>query len=291
MNEKLLEVDILQGLSLRNLSKKYKKSLGSIRYWIKKYGLKTKNKKIGDGYIPPHVKKFIECGSSYKNIDWETCKKSYDSGMTWNELVKKFHISNEAIRWAIKNNKIKTRNISEAQKLAWKYGKQKAEIYKTPEHRRKMSIFGGYRENSGRIEKSIYIKNGQRIWLQGSWEVKMANFLDTNSIEWEKNRIGYKYIFNGREHLYFPDFYLKDYQVYVEVKGYETERDRAKWSQFPFKLIVIKKQEIQDLDSWWKGIGLYATRTRAAENLALNQTCEGSSPSGCTNFWEGGGIG
>jgi hypothetical protein len=37
----------------------------------------------------------------------------------------------------------------------------------------------------------------------------------------------------------------------VEVKGYETEKDRAKWKQFPFKLLVVKKQEIQDLTSWW----------------------------------------
>ena len=31
---------------------------------------------------------------------------------------------------------------------------------------------------------------------------------------------------------------------YVEVKGYETDRDKAKWNQFPKKLLIIKKNEI-----------------------------------------------
>jgi len=32
--------------------------------------------------------------------------------------------------------------------------------------------------------------------------------------------------------------------LYIEVKGYETDRDRAKWLQFPKKLRIIKENEI-----------------------------------------------
>lgn len=39
---------------------------------------------------------------------------------------------------------------------------------------------------------------------------------------------------------------------YIEVKGYETELDWAKWSQFNEKLIVIKKKELGELDEWLK---------------------------------------
>ena len=46
-------------------------------------------------------------------------------------------------------------------------------------------------------------------------------------------------------HLYFPDFYLPKYKLYIEVKGYETKRDRAKWKNFPKKLLILKNNEIK----------------------------------------------
>lgn len=54
-----------------------------------------------------------------------------------------------------------------------------------------------------------------------------------------------KYRYGSR--TYFPDFYLPNLDLYIEVKGYERERDLAKWSQFPEKLIVLKKQEIEEI--------------------------------------------
>jgi hypothetical protein len=35
--------------------------------------------------------------------------------------------------------------------------------------------------------------------------------------------------------------------LYVEVKGYETDRDRAKWRDFPKKLCIIKEAEIKQI--------------------------------------------
>ena len=77
-------------------------------------------------------------------------------------------------------------------------------------------------------------------------------FFDENNIRWNKNLIGYKYIHQNKERLYFPDFFLKEYNLYIEVKGYETDKDISKWSQFSFKLEIIKKNEIKDLKKWWK---------------------------------------
>jgi hypothetical protein len=156
------------------------------------------------------------------------------------------------LEWAVKNGKLKMRSISDAQKLAWKTGKQNIEIYRTPEHRKKMSKFGGLKPNAGRCKHIKYSKkDGNIIDIQGTWELRFVKFLDDKNILWDKNKVGYKYMFENKEHLYFPDFYLKDFNVYVEVKGYETDRDREKWKQFPFKLLIVKKQEIQDLLSWW----------------------------------------
>ena len=64
--------------------------------------------------------------------------------------------------------------------------------------------------------------------------------------------MGYKYIFEGKEHSYFPDFVIENMDIYIEVKGYQTLKDDAKWNQFPKKLLVIKKNDIKDLDFWFK---------------------------------------
>lgn len=36
--------------------------------------------------------------------------------------------------------------------------------------------------------------------------------------------------------------------MYVEVKGYKTDRDEAKWSHFPERLVVIDSKLIHNLD-------------------------------------------
>jgi hypothetical protein len=96
--------------------------------------------------------------------------------------------------------------------------------------------------NRGRT-KQIVIDG---IKLQGNWEVEFYLYCKKNNIKIIRNELGFKYFWNG-ERTYFPDFYLPDLKLFVEVKGYETERDLAKWNCFPNKLIIIKKQDIIDI--------------------------------------------
>lgn len=232
VNKEVLELDVNSGFSSYEIAKKYNKSQTTIRYWLKKFCLKT------------------HPSSKYVDIDWSQAQVLIDDGMTWEDL-RLNGFTTKSLQWAVKNNKIKMRAKSEAQKLAWKNGKITASIYQTPEHRKIMSRFGGIRARAGRCSHIKYTKtDGTVVDLQGSWEVKLAEFLDHNKIDWERNRVGYKYVFDGKERNYFPDFFLPSFDVYVEVKGYETEKDGAKWKQFPFKLLIIKKEEIHDLTSW-----------------------------------------
>lgn len=39
------------------------------------------------------------------------------------------------------------------------------------------------------------------------------------------------------------------YNVYIEVKGYKTKRDEAKWSQFLGVLLIIDKTNIKKLEN------------------------------------------
>lgn len=84
--------------------------------------------------------------------------------------------------------------------------------------------------------------------LKGTWELETAKWLDRNNIKWTNILDGFEYKWNGSTHLYYPDFYLTELDYYIEVKGYERERDRAKWEVVK-NLIVIKKNEIDMIKS------------------------------------------
>lgn len=91
----------------------------------------------------------------------------------------------------------------------------------------------------GRVKNIDY--NG--VKLKGSWEVLVAKWLDSYQIKWGHETRYFEYEWNGVR-KYFPDFYLPEYDLYIEVKGYETERDIAKWRSLP-NLIVFKLNEIK----------------------------------------------
>jgi len=93
---------------------------------------------------------------------------------------------------------------------------------------------------SGRVKTFNY--NGFK--LKGNWELEVAKWLDEHDIKWTNEMKPFEYEWNNKIHLYFPDFYLIDYDKYIEVKGFERERDRCKWKVVN-NLIILKKNEIQ----------------------------------------------
>ena len=94
---------------------------------------------------------------------------------------------------------------------------------------------------SGRVKMFEY--NGFK--LKGNWELKIAKLLDENNIKWTNKIEPFPYFWNNSWHLYFPDFYLVDLDIYIEVKGFERERDRIKWKSVNKKLIILKEKEIE----------------------------------------------
>lgn len=86
--------------------------------------------------------------------------------------------------------------------------------------------------------------------IQGSWELKVVEFFNEKKIKWCRNHTAFDYVYEDKNRKYFPDFYLEDFDVFVEVKGYETDKDLAKWKMFPRKILIIKKDEIKDLEKW-----------------------------------------
>ena len=93
---------------------------------------------------------------------------------------------------------------------------------------------------NGRVKKVNY--NG--IILDSSWELIVAEFFDKNDIIWERPNVGIEYEWNNDIHIYYPDFYLPEFDLYIEVKGYKRERDQYKWNSIS-NLLVIGKDEIE----------------------------------------------
>lgn len=92
---------------------------------------------------------------------------------------------------------------------------------------------------NGRVKHCKY----KTYTMDSSWELLVAKYLDNLNIKWEKPKNFFLYKWNNSTHKYFPDFYLCDYNIYIEVKGYERERDIAKYNSIN-NLIIIKNKEI-----------------------------------------------
>ena len=95
---------------------------------------------------------------------------------------------------------------------------------------------------NGRVKKIDY----KGITLDSKWEYEFVKWCDDNNVNWTRNKSdGFEYEYEGTK-TYYPDFYLSEIGFYVEVKGYERERDREKWKAVP-NIIIIKKQQIEDI--------------------------------------------
>ena len=93
-----------------------------------------------------------------------------------------------------------------------------------------------------------YNYNG--VDLHGTWELKYAKWLDENQIRWQRCKDSFSYVYEGKTRKYTPDFYLIDTDEYIEIKGYKTEKDEAKWAQFPEyrTLNVLLKDELRAMN-------------------------------------------
>jgi len=104
---------------------------------------------------------------------------------------------------------------------------------------------GGYKVKSGTAKfHGGYYKD---IWMDSSWEIALATRLDELDINWERNsKRFFNYIdIDGNQRKYYPDFYLPDYDLYLECKGYWTDKVKHKMQDVQirnnFKLIILDK--------------------------------------------------
>jgi len=72
------------------------------------------------------------------------------------------------------------------------------------------------------------MKNGEIVKLDSSWELALAKRLDFLNIEWNRPE-PLVYEMDGENHKYFPDFYLGEFDVYLDPKNpyaFEVQREK-----------------------------------------------------------------
>ncbi len=101
-------------------------------------------------------------------------------------------------------------------------------------------------------------KHGKRFWynspLQGqicfrsSYEYKYALYLDSNNILWYYEPKTFEL---SDEMTYTPDFFLPQFEKFIEIKGWMRPKAQLKIEKFqqeyPFELEVLQKKDLQKL--------------------------------------------
>ena len=102
-------------------------------------------------------------------------------------------------------------------------------------------------------------KNGKIVLLDSYWEELLAKRLDSQSIQWERpsSPIQWKDK-NGLIHNYFPDFYLPDFDIYLDPKNYHAEQSQ--------------KEKVEYIEKCFKSISILRT-AEECKNFSIYNKC------------------
>lgn len=134
---------------------------------------------------------------------------------------------NESLIW----NKGKTKETDErvmnsSLKLKGRTSFMKGKHFQKPYDNSK-GLSGGLRKGAGRGKKGRY----KGIWCDSSWELAYLIYCLENDKKIERCTEYFEYVFENKTHKYFPDFIVDG--TYVEIKGFDTAKVKAKIEQFP----------------------------------------------------------
>jgi len=257
--EKLEYLYIKKGLSISKISKITGKSMSIISRNLKSYGIKARP--VGGFFIKGKKVKRKNKNRFYRtttHLKVEVIKHFY-YGLIWGvgRIAKKFNVSERSlVNWMDKRN-LKRRTSAETIHIQRK-GKKFEEIFvnakeqkkKISETQRKQYANGERKpaRNSGRVKVFKYNSPNQGVVsLYGSWELLMANLLDKYRIDWQYENIKIPYEMENKEHVYIPDFYLPEYDLIIEIKGWFRKRYRYQkravvQGKYNWQLLKSKKE-------------------------------------------------
>jgi predicted transcriptional regulator len=189
---------------------------------------------VSQGSISTRLRKWIVSnpdGNRFRRleINKEDIRRMYwDEEMHPSQIAKKYGchkqvITNRMLKWGIP---FRTKSEARKGKLNPIYNvghteKSKAKMSNAFWNGKRSSF--GFSGNWGRV--SLYNTPNQGVVkMRSGWEVKTADYLTDNGIDWYYEDVwidlGYT--------KYLPDFYLPDYNIFIEVKGRKKGTDVKK---------------------------------------------------------------
>jgi hypothetical protein len=190
-----------------------------------------------------------------KTRNFSEIQKYYDVHLQ-RQVAIRFGVTMSCVANWIKKGKIKTtKTQSESIKLLVSqtpnYGRAKT-LEDEVKRKKQISVSmkknpkcGGYRKGSGRGKKTWYESSiAGKVYLDSSYELAIAKWMDLNGIQWKKNYTKFPYIWNGKTSYYIPDFLLTKTNEYLETKGYFTHKDLEKWKAIPHKLYILFAEDL-----------------------------------------------
>lgn len=138
------------------------------------------------------------------------------------------HQSEESRIKNSESNKIASRKFWKSER-----GQQLKELFRKRFSGKNGSMYGKPAPHGSGKCKYYKFKNlqGEEFYLQGTWEVKFAEFLNSKNIHWIKNKDRFPFVDKkGSDRTYCPDFklFFEDSVLYVEIKGYVSEEVKLK---------------------------------------------------------------
>lgn len=132
-----------------------------------------------------------------------------------------------------------------AGRYSWEHNKH-SEATKEKIRQQKLELCATQGTNLCGKGKRGYYKG---YYCQSSWELAYVVYQLEHGINFIRNKQGFSYLLNNIKRSYFPDFYLIDDDIYVEIKGYYDNKTKEKEKQFPTdkKLKILKQAEMQPI--------------------------------------------
>jgi hypothetical protein len=176
-------------------------------------------------------------------------KKAHVEGRVpgWNDLAKNCGLNRRWSKGLTKETDERIKKQSETYRKNFNDGKIKPSFLNKTHSVKTRDVISKKRieflENTNK-HCNWYTVDG--IKVQGTLEKKFAEFLVSNDIRFERKRLKYQ-----KCRRYTPDFYIQKFDIYVEVKGFLFEKDKAKLKsvllEHDIDLRLIMKDQIESL--------------------------------------------
>lgn len=88
-------------------------------------------------------------------------------------------------------------------------------------------------------------------WFRSSWEANFAKWCNLSGIKWEYEPKAFPLKINGKDTTYTPDFYLPEFDLWIEIKGYWRGIQKKKFNfvkkYFGVHLIALEEKQLKEL--------------------------------------------